>query len=188
MKVGFCGYAKVGKDTAAKALPNFHRVAFADPLKHKATMMLRSIGVSCELSDWSVPEFKERWRDLLVALGAGMRHSQENYWICECIKDMVKRGLGKQDDVAITDVRYLNEILWILEQGGIVIRIMRTDIGPANEEERRSFTEIYRWLTETSSSLQSRFYTVENNGTIELLHKRINAAIASTLANSYLIC
>ena len=142
MKILLAGVSKSGKDTCWRMCPGWYRAAFADPLKRMATQMIKCTGMHVTIGDWLLPEFKERWRPLLVALGAGMRATQPNFWINELIKDLVKKEISKQDDVVITDGRYVNEIQWVLDQGGTVIRLHRPGYGPANEEEARSFTDI----------------------------------------------
>ena len=141
MKVGLCGYAQVGKDTCAAHMPGFARWAFADALKIDATAMLGAIG---QIAAWSDPAFKQRWRPLLVALGAGMRAADPDHWIKRLIYRMVRDGAQAEDNVVITDVRYVNEVRWVLSKGGVVVRIRRGGFGPANEEEARSFEEIER--------------------------------------------
>lgn len=141
MKLGLCGYAQVGKDTAAAHLPTYRRYAFADALKRDASKMLVAVGVD---ADWSDPIFKERWRPLLVALGAGMRATDPNYWIKRLIYQLAVDGVGPRDDIVISDVRYANEIQWILGQKGVVVKVGRHGYVPANAEESRSFLEIYQ--------------------------------------------
>jgi len=139
MKVGLCGYAQVGKDTCAAHMPGYQRWAFADALKIDATAMLAAIGVT---ADWADPAFKERWRPLLVALGAGMRATDPDYWIKRLIYQMVRKGVQAEDNVVITDVRYPNEVQWVLSKGGVVIRLERPGYCAANIEEAHSFYDI----------------------------------------------
>lgn len=145
MKLELVGYAKTSKDTAIKHAPGWHRAAFADPLKRMASKMLEyASGHEVTASDWEIPEFKEQWRPMLVALGSGMRRTCPDFWIRQLHMDLVKRELSALDDIAITDCRYPNEVAWVLRQKGLVIRLYRPGFGPANDEEARSIEEIDR--------------------------------------------
>jgi hypothetical protein len=169
MKVGLCGYARVGKDTAAEHMVEYERFAFADALKNEASNMMAAIEID---PDWTDPVFKARWRPLLVALGAGRRATDPDYWIKRLIYTLAARGVAKQDNVVITDVRYANEVQWILGQGGTVIRIERPEFGPANDEEARSFLEI--------DSMYPKMPTVVNDGTPADLVQKVLIEIQKT--------
>lgn len=137
--IGLAGYAKTGKDTIFGALRGeFERVAFADPLKAKtfaAFPQLQSLA-------------KEVVRPLLVDVGASYRAWDADYWIDQGRLSVAKlRASLPKASICITDVRYVNEVNWIQnELGGVVYRVRRivddVEIGPANEEERRSFAAI----------------------------------------------
>lgn len=169
MKVGLCGYARVGKDTAAEHMVEYERFAFADALKNEASKMMEAIGLP---ADWSDPVFKARWRPLLVALGAGRRATDPDYWIKRLIYTLAARNIAKRDNVVITDVRYANEVQWILGQGGTVIRIERPGHAPANSEESRSFLEI--------DSMYPKMPTVVNDGTPADLVQKVLIEIQKT--------
>lgn len=133
MIIGLCGYSKVGKDTVAAVLENYTRLAFADALKCEVSIMLASQGFDVNL--WG--EDKEQWRDLLVLWGRKRRALDADYWI----KQMFMRHVNqlRYGRSVITDVRYANEAKWITDRGGLVIRLQRPGIKPANEEEYMSF-------------------------------------------------
>lgn len=132
--IGLSGFAQVGKDTAALYMPGYQRFAFADPLKQDLTPLLEMIG--CDLSN---PEHKAMARPLLVEWGRTARRFQPDFWIERTMAQVLK---SNAEHVAITDVRYCNEVDEILANGGAVIRIERPGHGPANEEERMSFALI----------------------------------------------
>ena len=165
MKIGLCGYARTGKDTAAAGLDGFRRFAFADALKADAARALESLGI---MAHWDSPVFKEQWRPFLVALGAGMRGIDPDYWVKRLIYQFAARGVHPGDNVVISDVRYANEVRWILGRGGIVIRIDRPGYGPANDEEKRSFEEI--------EHVYPRMPRVNNDSTPEELVKAVKLA------------
>lgn len=128
MIIGLIGYAGAGKDTAAEALieRGFERRAFADPLKAVA----RDIGWDGVKNDYG--------RRLLQNLGASCRHHLGAWvWIEAALHD----SEGK--DLVITDVRYRNEAEFILASGGMLIRITRPGVGPANDHPSES--ELESW-------------------------------------------
>jgi hypothetical protein len=121
--VGLSGYAGVGKDALQSAL-GFNRCAFADALKADLAPLLAKLP----------PHTKTQIRPLLVEYGRTARRIDPDYW--------VKRAVVPDGDVAFTDCRYRNETKFILSLGGIIIRVHRPGVGPANEEEERTIAEI----------------------------------------------
>ena len=142
--IGICGYARSGKDTAAKGLieDGWRRVAFADGLKSDVMSALVESAKRANLPktmwpQWRIledPELKEKFRPLLVEYGRAMRALNPDYWIRRLAHCFVK-GSGK---FVITDVRYANEAAWIREHGGAVIRVVRPMALAANSEEENS--------------------------------------------------
>ena len=135
--IGLCGYAQVGKDTLAdqSAIP---RLAFADRLKKEVASMLLAVGEKYEEKN------KRALRDLLVFWGRYRRQQCEDYWIRWMIAEITKTQ--ETGVVLITDVRYLNEVEYILRptarHRGHVIRLHRPNHGPANDEEAQTIGEI----------------------------------------------
>lgn len=157
MLIGLCGYSKAGKDTLAELVKDkFTRKAFADELKSEVGFMLNALGIEADL--WG--KDKEHYRDLLVAWGRIRRSEDKNYWVKEVLSTL---SAGRS--YVITDVRYVNEVEAIQNAGGIVFMIKRQTVGPANEEERQSFDEIYEkfpgipllWNDSTPEALKQRF-------------------------------
>ena len=165
MLIGLAGYAQVGKDTAAEALieQGFTRFAFADTLKREVNDMLRAVGFNVNFNEI---EDKRFWRDLLVFWGAKRRAISKDYWITQLEQDIHLRELVEHD-IVITDVRYMNEVEWVQEQGGKVIWIHRPGYYPANEEENMSFNVIRQRAR--------NIINLDNNGTIEELHNNIKS-------------
>lgn len=170
--VGLCGYARSGKDTAAKALTEgggWRRAAFADALK--ADVLRSMIGSAkaagiprSEWPRWSWFEdaaAKERLRPLLVEYGRAMRGVAPDYWIRRLERDYVRGGQA----VVITDVRYENEAEWVRSRGGVVIEIARPGTGPANAEEEHSMQSF------------KADYTVCNAGDIGSLHVWVSCLV-----------
>lgn len=135
MIIGISGKAGSGKDTAAaqiiKINNSFKYASFAGSLKRK-------VAYDFDLSkdDVFTNEGKERktrykdtngWsltvRDLLQQVGSFYRGINPDYWVERCFKEM-----HEDEDYVITDVRYPNEAMKILESpGGVLIRV---DVSP----------------------------------------------------------
>ena len=142
--VGFSGYARSGKDTAAEALSSlgFVRISFADKLRDfiyefNPTVWsgmdhdsLRSI---IDFYGWD--GYKEtKWADdirrQLQVLGTecGRKIISDNIWVDALFNDLPYPN-GKY---VIADVRFPNEADGIRARGGKMYRIEREGIGPAN--------------------------------------------------------
>ena len=169
--VGFCGYARSGKDTAARGLvaDGWRRAAFADALKQDILHAMITASEKARLPRDAWPQWrwfedgqkKEIFRPLLVEYGRAMRKVCPEYWIRRLESDYVK-GLGC---FAVTDVRYANEAEWIRAKGGLVLRVARAGVGPANDEEKNSLAAFEPDLT------------LVNCGTPEDLQAQVAAAV-----------
>ena len=125
--------------------------------------MLRAVGINV---DFNEIEDKKFWRDLLVFWGRKCRQINKDYWVTQLEQDIQLRELVEHD-IVITDVRYLNEVEWVQEQGGKVIWIHRPGYYPANEEENLSFNVIRQRAR--------NIINLDNNSTIEELHNNIKS-------------
>lgn len=152
--IGFCGYARSGKDEAVRALvaKGFKRVAFADQLKEE---VCRTMGLSKGMLELT----KGEWRPLLVEWGRGRRRMDPDYWINKVAANL------PEGDVAISDVRYPNEAKWIWSLGGFLIRMIRPGVEANNEEERVTIAEVDR--------LNRRCFMIDNSGTVQDLHAKV---------------
>lgn len=145
--IGFCGFARTGKNAAAtelsKLLPEktFKEFAFAAAIKEDlapCTEWCRKFG-----ADISSDTFKEQFRPMYVLWSkvAKVITDNEQVWI-----DRIKYDLLYYHDIGhiplITDVRYKYEIDFILKHKGIVLYIDRPDYLPKNDEEEDSFKVI----------------------------------------------
>lgn len=153
MIIGFCGYARSGKDTCANILSSLHKnhrimkCSFADSLR----------GLAYDINSF-IPESKMFYRDMidtlgyedsktmpgvrdyLVRIGEGARMNiSPDVWIMSL--DYKIRN-SDYDIYIICDVRYPNEVDYILSKGGTVIYLDRPGVGPANEVEANSIREI----------------------------------------------
>lgn len=160
--IGICGYARSGKDEAAKALValGWTRAAFADALKQEALNAIRMSLIAAghnPPSDletiFTNPETKELYRPFLVEYGRTLRKLDPDHWVRR-----LYRELDADRRYIITDVRYRNEVDFIHKEGGLVVQIVRPNVGPANNEEK------------VSMELVRADYHIYNNGTIDRLH------------------
>ncbi len=141
MIIGLCGKAGSGKDTAAYRIwelnPSVRISSFAASLKRKVKydFNLTEDDVFTNEGKERETRYKDSYgmiltvRDLLQQVGSFYRNISPNYWVDRCFSEMY-------DDVdyVISDVRYPNEAMKILETvGGVVIRI---DISPAVQSMR----------------------------------------------------
>lgn len=207
--IGLSGYARSGKDAAAKVLVEefgFTRVAFADKLRdflyalnpivdiHKA-----DVGVSVRQSDGSTKRLmidkdtqstirvsmplyvqdiidKYGWdgyketmygkeiRRLLQRLGteAGRETLWDTIWI-----DAAFTGLPEDAKIVVSDARFFNEFDAIRSRGGVIWRIEREGVGPANNHASELEAVDYPFFR----------HTIENNGSLEAYREKIRELV-----------
>lgn len=154
--IGLCGYARVGKDEAAKALCGlgWTRIAFADALKDE---VCRTFGITRD----TLEADKEKWRPLLVEWGRARRGQDMDYWVRRALAN-VANDLGT--GVVVTDVRYWNEAKYIVDRMGTIVRIHRPGFDAANDEERTSIA-----LIDGAQRVLGTQH-VDNEGSVASLH------------------
>lgn len=165
--VGLTGKKRSGKDTAAKALPSFHRESFAAPIRRAVCDILC---ISPEILE-NEKESAIAWLDgvtvrhLMQTLGTewGRDKIHNELWI----RSMSRRILF-QRQVVITDVRFDNEAEFIKNKGGIVISIERSS---------RSSEDSHASEKGVSHSLINEF--VYNDTSIDYLHNCIRKIVLS---------
>lgn len=155
MIIGLSGFARSGKDEAAKVLVEkygYRRIAFADKLRevlYELNPVVTPIGYNnineligsyvVHLQDvidkYGWDNYKETMygpeiRRLLQRLGteAGRETLWDSIWIDAALKDVTSR-----DKVVVTDARFFNEFDAIRDRGGIIVRIEREGVGPVND-------------------------------------------------------
>jgi uncharacterized protein with PIN domain len=145
MILGLTGYAGVGKDTAAEYLVkefNFTRVAFADKLRQLAYninpyihhevpgLSHRLVGIVDEMGWDRAKREIIAIREFLQGTGHGARLTfGDPFWIQAAFTPEVLQNT----DIVVTDVRYENEVKYIADLGGYIIRIQRDGFGPIND-------------------------------------------------------
>lgn len=156
-------------------IPDIFNIPFLDLHAPAIKMQPRA---AIELIRGVKDEHKSKLRPGYVALGAGMRAICPDFWIRHLDARLTAHRTKKYvepigDDNVITDVRYLNEVKYILDQGGIVIYIKRPGLRPANAEERRSFKEI----RDAVKAKQIKLIKVDNDSDIATLQERVNSLV-----------
>jgi hypothetical protein len=188
MIIGLSGYARSGKDESANALigVGFQRVAFADtlrefllrlnPIVDIQTVHTRAFGpVVGERKEVRVSDVIETYgwdgykksvygteiRELLQRLGTecGRELISDTIWIDAALGDQYSTT---RTNLVVTDVRFPNEFEAIKERGGMVVRIIREGVGPANAHP-----------SETALDGFDFDVVIHNNGTIGDLHRQM---------------
>lgn len=174
--IGLTGYAGSGKDTVRNILEERHEfdgIAFADPIRDMLRALLDTTGIpekwltERELKEKEIPELGLSYRQMAQALGTEWgRALKESLWLDIAA---AKIALYRQYDspgVVISDVRFPNEAAWVRAQGGKVWTILRPGIEPvrAHASEELIATLPYD-------------YVIYNGGTIDDLHKAVDAAL-----------
>ena len=183
--IGLAGRQGAGKDTACRLLQinlcnsreiltRFHKYAFAEALKDCASeafgipkkYFYRDEILKSEIhKPWNVSArqiaqflgtemFREHIKDLCPEVG-------DRFWIIRLEKDIKEseESYGSEDVInVITDVRFQNEVDWIIENEGIIIKINREGLpgnpGLPNHKSDAGFIPP-----------KERYHEVENNGT-----------------------
>lgn len=140
--IAFTGLPRSGKDTAADYLVSeygFTRVAFADPLKEAAAILLgRPLAAmrgeggfdrEAVLPEWG---FSTRW--FLQVLGTECMRCQvrEDFWLMRARRTIEEHVSEGRDRIVITDCRFENEVGLVRTMGGLVARIERPGLAASS--------------------------------------------------------
>jgi hypothetical protein len=204
MLIGVVGFIGSGKGTVGDILEHkgFVKDSFAKPLKDAAAVIF---GWPRDLLEGDT-EVSRRWREepdaywttnfkkefsprlalQLLGTEAGRNVFHKDIWVIS----LLNRAKGK--DVVVTDVRFKNEIDYIQNNGGIVVRVKRGE-EPAwyDTALKQNSTDIDKhWLLEDEHELmEQKFpdvhlsewdwigcdfnYTIINDGTLQDLGNKI---------------
>lgn len=173
--IGLSGYAKSGKDTVGQYLVSsylFRRVAFADNVRNGVYAMNPFVPYGDGYSrlqrvvddlGWDVAKEEVlEIRRLLQTYGteAGREIHGHNIWIDNLAHQV--DSIIEHNHVVITDVRFDNELDYIEDCGGVVIRVDRDGVG--------------RRFNHKSEDVPLKAdYVVDNNGTIDELYVKIDS-------------
>jgi hypothetical protein len=176
------GYARSGKDEAAKVLVEEHgftRIAFADKLRdflyalnpiinptperyfvaHLAPKRLREVIDLYGWDGYKETDHVDEIRGLLQRLGteAGRQTLWDSIWI-----DAAFHGLDPAGNYVVTDCRFPNEAEAVRQRGGKIVRVTRSGVGPANGHPSETSLDDYKFDWE-----------LDNSGTLEEYHQLI---------------
>lgn len=158
MRIAFGFRARVGKDTAVEYLlhrfPCGIKLSFADPLYKIQSFAQLTCGLD-PVKD----------RNFLQWVGTDWaRRQNPNVWI-----DVLNSKLEKVGDsipIFISDLRFLNETLYLKSKGFKLVQIFRS----VDRNEHISETELYKF--------SNWDYVLANNSSIEEYHKSIDLMLA----------
>lgn len=141
--IGLAGRARSGKSSIARHLREeygYHELAFADPirdiLEYVFNVPRKYIDTHKEVV---IPHLGVTARHLMQHSGDSYRAIRETWWI-EVLEDRlneIKRGLGDDLCVVVSDVRYINEAFWFRQRGQLW-HITRPDQDPSQTRSHSS--------------------------------------------------
>ncbi len=197
--VGLSGYARSGKDTAAKVLTegSWVRESFADRLRAFLLALdpivdgeVDSYGEGCcDLCYSVVHEIKPTRLSEIIA-DIGWERAKDSYaevreLLQRCGTDAGRKVLGSDvwvnavftdwdgsTPTVVTDVRFPNEAEAIVARGGVVLRVNRPGVGPREDalgQVHPSETALDDWDFDA---------VLVNDGTLEDLHAKVVRAVA----------
>lgn len=176
--IGFAGRAGSGKTTAqnaaAKAIGDAADVARWRVAKVNFADSLKKLAVDHFFWDGRK---NESGRQLLQGIGQLGRDYRPDIWL-----EKLKRKVAIMPDlvaVLIGDVRYLNEVEWIIDQGGIVV-LMEGRGGLEGEQGGHS-SERLDWVDEVKQ--KKRLIRVQNTMSLKKLEARIGRLAESFYRN-----
>ena len=212
MIVGLLGFIGSGKGTAGEILAGqgFIPISFASSLKDIASQMF---GWERELLEgntefsrqfrekpdafWSQEfgrEFTPRLALQLMGTEVGRNVFHPDFWVIKAKQQMhVLMSQGYQDFV-ITDVRFSNEMKMIQNEGGILVEIRRgvqphwipiAEKANRGDFKAQEFMKVngpheseWRWIGGEID------YTIDNNGTMEDLKKKLVTCLKKSFGSS----
>ena len=190
MIIGISGKMGAGKDTLGDILcdlePKYEVKRFSDKLKMIASLLSGISAERFESQDFKQLGMPSVWnkhnspttpygdqhirmsvREFLQKIGTeAMRDNlHEDVWVNALFADYKERYYGSKNmpNWVITDVRFPNEANAILNRGGVMVKINRTDTTGINRNHS-SETALDGW--------RGFSYVIDNNGTLEdlILH------------------
>lgn len=200
MIIGLVGFISSGKGTVGDLLESkgFYKDSFATPLKDACSVMF---GWPRELLEGDT-EVSRSWREQqdsfwtekfgysfsprlalqLMGTEAGRDVFHKDIWVISLL------NRSKNKNVVVTDVRFKNEIEYIQNNGGIVVRIKRGEdpewvdsLTKINTQDKRiEYMEKFSIHQSEWDWVGCDFnYEIANNGTIEELGNRVDSVLHS---------
>lgn len=171
MIIGVGHAAQVGKDSFGDALVRYHgftRLAFADVLKSLVYDSDYRVRWLVDRYGWEDAKVKypRQVRRALVDVGFAARtHLGPDVWLNAVTRQIEANPCR---DYVITDVRYPNELRWVLDVSGIAVKINRPGHGALDDVADRALADSSDWSA-----------VVENDGTLDDLTIEAGAIVAS---------
>ena len=195
MIIGLVGFIGSGKGTVGDILEvhGFTKDSFAKPLKDACSIMF---GWPRELLEGDT-EVSRKWREetdsfwsekfgysftprlalQLMGTEAGRNVFHQDVWVIS----LLNRAKGK--DVVVTDVRFKNEINYIQQNGGVIVRVRRgeePDWYKLAEDAAAGFSSAIMGMKDKGIHqsewdwIGSKFnYTIDNDGTVNELGNKV---------------
>ena len=167
MIIGLTGKAGSGKDTAAAQFVKngFEHYWFSKPMKDACKIIFgwTDAHVYGELKEIVDPRFGVSPRIALQTLGTewGRDCINKDLWV-----NIAKIKMENTHSIVISDCRYNNEAETIRSMGGVILNIVRSDVGEVNVH-----------TSEIGINPDLINHTLTNNSTIEQLNKKIKYTI-----------
>lgn len=190
--IGLVGLIGSGKDTVADILKlkmKYRTDSFAHNLKGAISVIFNwsfkdLSGTTPESRQWrdtvdtwwseklGIPNLTPRWVLQNIGTDVMRNHFHDKIWIAS----LERKINNSSDKIVITDCRFPNEIEAIRNLGGVIVRVKRNDpdwvTSGENLSERSDIhPSEYSWLECDMD------YTIENDGTLEELPKKVTNMI-----------
>jgi hypothetical protein len=172
--VGIIGKARSGKSSVARHLRenrDFFPVAFATPSRDMLNVLFMHLGIAprWDDEDWKeapLPGIGKSPRQLHQTLGTdwGRNLVHEGLWVDAAARELGLMEYVGYQDLVVEDVRFHNEAQFILDQGGVLIHLIRPDAKPvaAHSSEQADWTGFERHEVINNGSLENLVRLVDN--------------------------
>jgi hypothetical protein len=155
MIIGLSGWARSGKDTVANHLVDnfgFVKVSFAEPMREALVRLNPTISINglrtelasaVRLMGWeSLKSESPDVRGLMQRFGTeiGREMFGQDFWV-----NLALSRVEPGTNVVIPDCRYPNEADAIKSSGGVVWRVERNGVGPANDHDSERALDSYKF-------------------------------------------
>jgi hypothetical protein len=197
MLIGICGRISSGKSTLAGILCeqyDFVEYSFAKKLKDIVSILFdwdrRLLVGDTEESRTFREKKDEYWSEklgmtitprlMLQNVGTSLRNSiSDDIWI-NTVVQFSNKNVNNTNNVVISDCRYINELNYIRNNGGVLILMKRDVTNPTNPINPTSTNN-----HESDKLQDDDFYDIiiDNNGDIDNLRRVIDGVIRSVIDN-----
>jgi hypothetical protein len=173
--VGLHAASGSGKTTLSYSLEQdgYKCVAFAEPIKQIIRLLFDVSFDTLEHRKHEESPLGLTWTQLLQKIGDLGRGEDPNFWVNIAMRKVRKLKEAGESAILITDVRYPNEAVEILKEGGIIVEIVRP-----NPTERKGFPGHSSTKRLPDHLIHA---TVENNSSLWDFYKKFNSVVNSEL-------